>query len=239
MAKKEFTYEFDPVKEQKGNEQAQSVVWSTNSINAAVDAIGKGLPLKINPFIGTNTKLLKPELVFRRTEDEIEDYVRCMQDICYFAEKCHVMTPEGLRKIKLREYQEKYLKHLQANRFSVYIACRQAGKSLTFFNKITIILNINILKYLLKNKFKSYLAYLQEKYIYFYINDNELVVYLPLFELYYIIDSSFIGKIRYHLYKFIYRLKLWQGRSDKNELNQMMKAQDMLNTIKKDILNGH
>ena len=75
MAKKEFEYEFNPIKEQKGNEQAQSVVWSTKSIEAAVDAIKKGLPLKVNPFIGNNTKLLKPELVFKRTDDEIEDYV--------------------------------------------------------------------------------------------------------------------------------------------------------------------
>ena len=54
--KKEFEYEFNPIKDQKGNEQAQSVVWSTKSLNIAVDAIKKGLPLKVNPFIGQNTK---------------------------------------------------------------------------------------------------------------------------------------------------------------------------------------
>ena len=129
MAKKEFEYEFNPVKDQKGNEQAQSVVWSTKSIETAVDAIKKGLPLKVNPFIGNNTKLLKPELVFKRTEEEIEDYVRCMQDVTYFAEKCFVMTPEGLKPIKLRDYQYTYLQHLQNNRFSIFLACRQAGKS--------------------------------------------------------------------------------------------------------------
>jgi hypothetical protein len=129
MAKKEFEYEFNPIKDQKGNEQAQSVVWSTKSIEAAVDAIKKGLPLKVNPFIGNNTKLLKPELVFKRTEEEIADYVRCMQDVTYFAEKCFVMTPEGLKPIRLRDYQYTYLQHLQNNRFSIFLACRQAGKS--------------------------------------------------------------------------------------------------------------
>ena len=128
MAKKEFEYEFNPIKEQKGNEQAQSVVWSTKSIEAAVDAIKKGLPLKVNPFIGNNTKLLKPELVFKRTEEEINDYIHCMQDVTYFAEKCFVMTPEGLQPIHLRDYQFEYLKHLQNNRFSIFLACRQAGK---------------------------------------------------------------------------------------------------------------
>lgn len=129
MAKKELTYEFDPVKDQKGNEQAQSVIWSTKSLHMAVDAITKGLPLKVNPFIGNNTKLLKPELVFKRTEEEINEYVHCMQDICYFAEKCYVMTPEGLKRIKLRDYQVRYLRHLESNRFSIYLAARQSGKS--------------------------------------------------------------------------------------------------------------
>ena len=129
MGKKELTYEFDPVKDQKGNEQAQSVIWSTKSLHMAVDAITKGLPLKVNPFIGNNTKLLKPELVFKRTEEEINEYVHCMQDICYFAEKCYVMTPEGLKRIKLRDYQVRYLRHLESNRFSIYLAARQSGKS--------------------------------------------------------------------------------------------------------------
>ena len=131
MAKKDkdFEYEFNPVKELQGGEQAQQVIWSTKAIETAVDAIKKGLPLKVNPFIGNNTKLLKPELVFKRTDEEVEDYIHCMQDICYFAEKCHVMTPEGLQQIKLRDYQRRYLQHLQKNRFSIYLACRQAGKS--------------------------------------------------------------------------------------------------------------
>ena len=129
MAKYNEDWEFDPVKDLKGVEQAQQVIWSTKSLNVAVDAIKKGLPLKVNPFIGTNTKLLKPELVFKRTQEEIDDYIKCMQDVTYFASKCYVMTPEGLQPIILRDYQEEYLRHLQANRFSIFLACRQAGKS--------------------------------------------------------------------------------------------------------------
>ena len=125
----ETTFEFDPVKDLKGVEQAQSVVWSTKALEKAVDAIKKGLPLKVNPFMGNNTKLLKPELVFRRTEEEIEDYIRCMNDVLYFASKCYIMTPEGLKPCHLRDYQEEYLRHLQNNRFSIFLACRQAGKS--------------------------------------------------------------------------------------------------------------
>lgn len=125
----ETEWEFNPVKDIKGVEQAQSVVWSTAALEKAVDAIKKGLPLKVNPFIGNNTKLLKPELVFKRTEEEIDDYIRCMNDVIYFASKCYIMTPVGLQPCHLRDYQEEYLRHLQNNRFSIFLACRQAGKS--------------------------------------------------------------------------------------------------------------
>jgi len=125
----DLNYTFDPVKELKGGEQAKQVIWSTKSLEIAVDALKKGLPLKVNPFIGNNTKLLKPELVFNRTEEELEDYIKCMQDVTYFASKCYVMTPEGLQPIVLRDYQHEYLHHLQENRFSIWVACRQVGKS--------------------------------------------------------------------------------------------------------------
>lgn len=131
MAKHDENYEFNPIKEQKGNEQAQRVIWSTQSIEMAVDAIQKGLPLKVNPFMGSNTKLLKPDLVYKRTEEEIADYIHCMQDPVYFASKCHIMTPEGLRPCKLRDYQVRYLNHLQNHRFSIFLSCRQSGKSVT------------------------------------------------------------------------------------------------------------
>lgn len=124
-------FDWDPVKYAKDGKQAQAVIWSTNVINAAVDAIRKGLPLKANPFIGKNTLLLKPDLVFRKTDEEIEDAIKCMQDPVYFASKCHLMTPTGLRNVKLRNYQEEYLNHLKNNRFSILLSCRQAGKSVT------------------------------------------------------------------------------------------------------------
>ena len=125
----ETTFEFDPVKDLKGVEQAQSVVWSTKALEKAVDAIKKGLPLKVNPFIGNNTKLLKPELVFRRTEEEIDDYIKCMNDVIYFASKCYIKHPDGLKPCILRDYQIEYLRHLQENRFSIFLAVRQVGKS--------------------------------------------------------------------------------------------------------------
>ena len=38
-SKKEFEYEYDPIKEIKGGEKAKAVVWSTKSLEAAVDGL--------------------------------------------------------------------------------------------------------------------------------------------------------------------------------------------------------
>lgn len=131
MAKRDEEYEFNPVKEQVGGKEAERVIWTTSVLNKAVEAIGKGMPLKANPFIGKNTKLLRPNLLYKRTQEEMEDYIKCKMDPVYFATKCFLMTPEGLKACTLRDYQEDYLRHLQNNRFSIWLACRQAGKSVT------------------------------------------------------------------------------------------------------------
>lgn len=138
MEEQEFEYdiqkdkEFNPVKEQIGGKAAEKVIWSTYSLNAAVKALKQGLPLKANPFIGKNTKLLRADLVYKRTEEELDDYMKCMQDPVYFASKCYLKNPAGgLSPVTLRDYQIDYLRHLQENQFSIFLSCRQSGKSTT------------------------------------------------------------------------------------------------------------
>ena len=138
MGKHDEEYEFNPVKEQIGGKEAERVIWTTSVINKAITAIGKGQPLKANPFIGKNTKLLKPNLLYKRTQEEMDDYIKCKLDPVYFASKCFLMTPEGLKPCKLRDYQEDYLHHLQNNRFSIWLSCRQAGKSFNLTTRIKI-----------------------------------------------------------------------------------------------------
>lgn len=123
---------FNPVKEQVGNKEAERVVWTTESIEAAVDGLNKGLPLKANPFLDKNIAFLKPDLVYNRTQFEIDEFIKCMQDIIYFATNyCYLQTPTGKVNIKLRDYQVDYLKLMQNNRFVVCRATRQAGKTTT------------------------------------------------------------------------------------------------------------
>ena len=131
MPVKEFEYEYNPLKVSKDGTEAERVIWSTKALNIAVDGIKKGLPLKANPFCGKNVQLLKPDLVYKRTAEEIEDYLRCKLDPVYFASKCFLMTPEGLQPCVLRDYQIEYLNMLKENKFTILLAARQSGKSTT------------------------------------------------------------------------------------------------------------
>lgn len=195
---KEENFDWDPVKYAKDGKKAQAVIWSTNVINAAVDAIKKGLPLKANPFIGKNTLLLKPDLVFRKTEEEIEEAMKCMEDPVYFATKCQLMTPTGLKLVTLRDYQVDYLHHLQKNRFTIWLACRQAGKTLNLSTNIII---KNVKKPNLINKNCPDIR----KINYFKIEND--IYKLPMFEFINLYcKQTLIWKIKYHLYKIIYKL---------------------------------
>lgn len=207
MAVKEFEYVFDPVKELKGGEQSAKVVWSTKSLDMAVDAIKKGLPLKANPFCGSNTLLLKPDLVYKRTAEEVEDVMRCMKDPIYFATKCSLMTPEGLQPVKMRDYQEEYLGHLRDNRFNIMLACRQAGKTQLIDSQI-------VIRFSSTENIKN-IDYLLRKY-YYYIDNNNYIIHLPMFELYNLYCKQEITwKIKYYLYKIMYKLKYGKNKRRK------------------------
>ena len=204
MGKHDEEYEFNPVKEQIGGKEAERVIWTTSVINKAITAIGKGQPLKANPFIGKNTKLLKPNLLYKRTQEEMDDYIKCKLDPVYFASKCFLMTPEGLKPCKLRDYQEDYLHHLQNNRFSIWLSCRQAGKSFNLTTRIKIKIKNDDFCQQVKN------------FIYYYIKDD--IYEIPIFELINLYNKSFIWKLKYPIYKLIYNLTY--GREKRNETKE-------------------
>lgn len=155
MAKK---IDFNPVKEDRDGVKAKRMIWSSKSLDLAVKGLGEGRKLVANPFYENNTKLLKGDLVFQRTPEEIAEWKKCKNDILYFAETyCKLMTPEGIRHISLRNYQKKYLEHLQKNRLSIYLACRQCGKTTTsaIFMLHYILFNVDKNALVLGNKRKT------------------------------------------------------------------------------------
>jgi hypothetical protein len=67
------------------------------------------------------------------TAHEIAEYKKCMASVSYFAERYVkvINLDRGLVNFKLRGYQEKMVDHFTHNRFSIVLACRQSGKSVT------------------------------------------------------------------------------------------------------------
>ena len=67
------------------------------------------------------------------TQEEIEEYVRCSQDPVYFCKTYLkvISLDEGLVPFDLYPYQEKMFEHFNDNRFSIVLACRQSGKSIS------------------------------------------------------------------------------------------------------------
>lgn len=67
------------------------------------------------------------------TEEELIEYQQCSENPCYFIEKYTqiISLDEGLVPFNLRGYQESLIEHFNENRFSVVLAARQSGKSIT------------------------------------------------------------------------------------------------------------
>lgn len=67
------------------------------------------------------------------TKEEILEYQKCMQDPAYFARNYVkiISLDEGLVPFNLYPYQEKMFNHFKDNRFSIVLACRQSGKSIS------------------------------------------------------------------------------------------------------------
>lgn len=67
------------------------------------------------------------------TKADIKEYQRCMHDPVYFAEKYGkvISLDKGLVPFNLYPYQKDMFQHFQDNRFSIVLACRQSGKSIS------------------------------------------------------------------------------------------------------------
>lgn len=67
------------------------------------------------------------------TDKELVEYIKCSEDPEYFIETYVkvINLNKGLVDFKLYGYQKKMIKHFSDNRFSIVLACRQSGKSVT------------------------------------------------------------------------------------------------------------
>mgnify|MGYP000636672686 CR=1 FL=1 len=67
------------------------------------------------------------------TKKDIKEYQKCMKDPVYFAEKYGkvINLDRGLVPFEMYPYQKKMFEHFESSRFSIVLACRQSGKSIS------------------------------------------------------------------------------------------------------------
>jgi serine protease inhibitor ecotin len=115
----------------------KQMVFSTKLVNESIEKINDGIVLKRyqNPWLKSEVGVRRQGVIFRMTSDEQEEYIRCALDIYHFTEKyCKVKTEDGtINNITFdgRDYQKQMLDSFVQNRFSILMASRQVGKTIS------------------------------------------------------------------------------------------------------------
>lgn len=122
---------YDPRVKEADNSSRQAEVWTTESVNIALECISLGQPIKKSPFFEGNTKLRKGDLVFKWSTHERDELIKCRANLHYFIEKyCRIKRPDGkIGHFKLRPYQLKQIKDYLDNDEVILAWSRQSGKT--------------------------------------------------------------------------------------------------------------
>lgn len=80
-----------------------------------------------------NPQVKKDGVIQQWTNAEVQEYAKCMHNPAYFAKTyCKIISLDrGLVPFDLYAYQEEMFKSFNENRFSIVLACRQSGKSIS------------------------------------------------------------------------------------------------------------
>lgn len=101
------------------------------------------LPIADQPILAAsayrgNAHLRPAGIPVEMTPQQLREYIRCMNDVNYFAERYIkiIDVDKGLIDFKPYKYQQKMMKTFSKQRFSVVMAPRQSGKCLLLNTKI-------------------------------------------------------------------------------------------------------
>lgn len=123
---------FDP---RKIDEKTNSYLWTSESVELALDGLAKGYKLKQNPFVPSikDVRIRRGQLPFKYSDDELETLKIVYRDKIWFCDNFGVLkdADKGWVKIKLRDYQKNLLRRYQKNRRNIIMFPRQSGKTTT------------------------------------------------------------------------------------------------------------
>ena len=127
------------------NKEAPKRIYNTNIINQLIDDANSGLEIDSGPFYMGDTELRAANIVFEYTEEEVEEFKKCMLDPVYFVENyCKFQNDKGRTLVDLRKYQRDIIhmvcdshydedldEMVPDNRQNIIMASRQIGKTTT------------------------------------------------------------------------------------------------------------
>jgi len=121
-------------KKQQQEEENKKFVFTSKNINEITEQLSDGIILKRyqNPWLKNEVGIRRAGISFGISPEEVQEYIRCMDDVQYFAERyCQIKREDGsIGPIKLRDYQRGILDLYKNNRV-ILCASRQSGKCAT------------------------------------------------------------------------------------------------------------
>lgn len=115
--------------------QEKQFVFTAENVVEVTAKINDGYTIKrfMNPWFMGETGVRRAGCVYSITEEEVQEYIKCKLDIHYFSEKyCKIKREDGtVGPMKLRDYQKDILDLYTKNRFSILMASRQVGKTVS------------------------------------------------------------------------------------------------------------
>jgi hypothetical protein len=112
-----------------------SHILSTEKVKEIQEKERLALPLKLNErlWFKNNPGVRKAGLRFATTQIELNEYLKCKLSVYYFAEHyCKIKLEDGsIGQMKLREYQKDIIKLYTESRYSILMASRQSGKTVS------------------------------------------------------------------------------------------------------------
>ena len=90
------------------------------------------MQMQTESYLG-NSNVKRDGVTQQWSQDQVVEYAKCMGDPAYFARTyCKVISiDKGLVNFNLYPYQEKMFQHFEESRFSIVLAARQSGKSIS------------------------------------------------------------------------------------------------------------
>ena len=124
---------------------AHMTIWTSTLVEQTKEKLRHNIDADLSCFHERDIELKAGKILFKHTKEELDEFIKCSQDIFYFVTKyCLFLTDYGRQTVILRPFQKDILKELAAEEWNeklkdlspvarnyILMASRQTGKTTT------------------------------------------------------------------------------------------------------------